>query len=217
MKPVIIITIAVVCSVVAVFVVLIGYDMYKSYQIQRGLVYGVDVEKRYQYHLNNISDCVPNNKNCFNNIIGRFDDDFDKISYEYGFNINEPQVEEYRQMAHNFFKIEYEYQNEIYSINSDYYGSSYVSGTDELAKQWQNAYISAVNQIQHDTKLGKSMNSSFTVVERSIQDCLKSSDYNQCVRDKYYQIIRQTPTGACADVYEFGTPEYGQCMKDKWK
>ena len=76
MKPIVIIAIAVVCSVVAMFGVLVGYEMYQAYQLEKGLAFGVDVSELYENNLLQITHCIPNDKQCYDQTVQNFDNDF---------------------------------------------------------------------------------------------------------------------------------------------
>lgn len=148
LTPVKIIGIAVICSVSSVFGVLLGWELYQNYETERGLAFGIDVEKVHQDHIRDIENCVPNNVQCYNSVVSSFNSYFDGLSNKHGFDVNESNVKKYRQLALNFLKIEYDYQNEIYNINqeySNYEPYSHSPQLDSIAQEWQQRYKAMKN------------------------------------------------------------------------
>ena len=213
MKPVIIIAIAVVCSVVAMMGVLIGYEMYQAYQLEKALAFGVDVEQKYQIHVNDIGGCVPHNVDCYKKIIKSFDYDFNTLSQKYGLNSNDSNMREYLQMTHNFFKIEYDYQNEIYAINQEYYDTnsyydSYYSNENPLVNYWDNAYREAVAQTQIEVG-GKAQNSESILSSNSgeaLSACSDAENLILCL-SKYNSDVGHYSPKSKEPSYQYSAPK----------
>jgi len=180
MKPIVIIAIAVVCSVVAMFGVLVGYEMYQAYQIEKGLAFGVDVQKENEWYLRQIVECIPNKSACFTQIKSDFRSDFNTIVKKHGFDPRDPDIMSYGNMATNYLQIEYDYQNEIYDIQySDY--NSY--SADNLVFAWEQAYERAVAQTQIEVgeRDQKSESVLFLENEEALTQCSGSENLIFCL------------------------------------
>ena len=152
MKPIVIIAIAVVCSVVAMFGVLVGYEMYQAYQLEKGLAFGVDVSELYENNLLQITHCIPNDKQCYDQTVQNFDNDFNILADKNGINLDNNAYTEYRAVVHSLLDNEYEYQNQVYQIELEsIYLTSELYGTgspqlDRIVNSWQIAYQNAIRQ-----------------------------------------------------------------------
>jgi len=186
MKPIVIIAIAVVCSIVAVLGVSVGWEMYQVHQYEKGVALGLDVEQKYQTYINKIEKCIPDNVICYNNLMIQFNNEFDRLAKKHGFSPSEPSIQEYNQMIVNFFKIEYDYQNNIYDINQEYsnsYYDSYYYDENPLVSYWSNAYRMAVAQTQMEvaeTIENKNDNNSFRT-DKEIPDCPEGISVMECM------------------------------------
>ena len=73
MKPVVIIALAVVCSVIGVFGLLVGIEMYEAYQYEKSVKFALSVGESFENYQNEIIKCIPNDHTCFYHISNRYD------------------------------------------------------------------------------------------------------------------------------------------------
>ena len=157
MKPVVIIVIAVVCSVIGVFGLLVGIEMYEAYQYEKSVKFAISVGESFENYQNDIIRCIPNDQICFNQISNRYDRSVEILSEDQGINLKEPAIEEIVNAGRNFLQIEYDYLNEVYEIEQDfryqqyqneaYYGSGNVE-QDRLVSAWQQSYRESLNNMR---------------------------------------------------------------------
>ena len=84
MKPVVIIGLAVVCSVIGVFGLLVGIEMYEMYQFEKSAKFGLAVESSYQKYHNEVKNCIPNDYSCLQLLSTQFNNAVGRLSQEYG-------------------------------------------------------------------------------------------------------------------------------------
>ena len=157
MKPVVIIGLAVVCSVIGVFGLLVGIEMYEMYQFEKSAKFASSVGESYENYQNEIIECIPNDYTCFYHISNRFDRSVEILSEEQGINLKEPEIQEIVNAGRNLLQIQYDYLNEVYQIEQDfryqqyqdeaYYGSGNVE-QDRLVFGWQQAYRESLNNMR---------------------------------------------------------------------
>ncbi len=150
MKPVVIIGLAVVCSVIGVFGLLTGIEMYEAYQYEKSLKFGLEVDNSYQKYHDEVKKCIPNDHTCFYHISNRFDRSVEILSENYGIDPNGARSQELSNLGKNFLQIEYDYLNELYKINKEMsynygYGNSAQS---DLAKYWERQYEISIANMQ---------------------------------------------------------------------
>ena len=157
MKPVVIIGLAVVCSVIGVFGLLVGIEMYEMYQFEKSAKFGLAVESSYQKYHNEVKNCIPNDYSCLQLLSTQFNNAVGRLSQEYGIDPNGAKSQELANLGKNFLQIEYDYQNGLYQIEQDfryqqyqdevYYGSGNVE-QDRLVFGWQQAYRESLNNMR---------------------------------------------------------------------
>lgn len=143
-KPVTIVVISVVCSVVAVLGALIGIEAYDQMLYEKGLAFGYEIERINTQYQNKIANtCIPDNSYCYTNVRNSFSRDFNTIAENMGFDYTTPEMQEYKQYAINLLQIEYDYQNQLYDLNSSfdsYYYDDFDREYQDLASYWDNLY-----------------------------------------------------------------------------
>jgi hypothetical protein len=141
MKPMTVIIIAVVCSVVIVLGVLIGLESYKQHVAQEEFAkfqrFSNDLDSQLPKFYMNAGDC--NSMYCLNSVKNDFKQTIESLSRKYDYTVLNDE-------AYRIYTPMIEYYYEIGQTESDYYYSS-LTGTDALARDWQNAYKTAVNDI----------------------------------------------------------------------
>ena len=150
MKPVVIIGLAVVCSVIGVFGLLVGIEMYEMYQFEKSAKFGLAVESSYQKYHNEVKNCIPNDYSCLQLLSTQFNNAVGRLSQEYGIDPNGAKSQELANLGKNFLQIEYDYQNELYKINRDMsYNYGYGTSTQsDLVKHWERQYERSIANMQ---------------------------------------------------------------------
>ena len=185
MKPVVIIAISVVCSLISVFGALIGYEMYLLNQMENATSFGVEVANIYEQYIPKISNCIPNDYSCFTNTLNQFENQVERLADNYNIDYDSESFQEYHQYAKKLLEIEYDYQNQLYQIQlDDLYFDSELYGTgspelDNIVNSWQLAYQNAISSagnedtIKHfqDTRVQERWDS--CPEELSLMECLQ--------------------------------------------
>jgi len=150
MKPVVIIGLAVVCSVIGVLGLLTGIEMYEAYQYEKSLKFGLVVENSYQKFHNEVKNCIPNDYSCLQLLKTQFNNDVGKLSQNYGIDPNGARSQEVANLGKNLLQIEYDYLNELYKINRDMsYNYGYGTSTQsDLVNHWERQYERSIANMQ---------------------------------------------------------------------
>ena len=88
-KPVSIIVIAVVCSVIAVFAVLGGIELYKEHEIEKYSQFMIKANSLESSYKDDVNRCVNSNlwayDKCIDGVLGNFKVDFKKLVLDFGY------------------------------------------------------------------------------------------------------------------------------------
>ena len=150
MKTVFVVVISVVCSLVAVFGALIGYELYLMGEAERIAEWGAFSGKLYEKTLLKVQNCIPRDKGCFNYLIQIYDYELLEGAEKYKINTNTAEFQELEDTAHYLLKVEYDYLNEVYNINSQFDSYYYGSQADRLVNHWQRVYQNELANMRLD-------------------------------------------------------------------